>query len=108
MVIIDRYDQFFNYIYPLACNMSHKHKVMKEELIHALINQYRLFHDAAKTNQKSKLYLADSNLAFIKEILRMMVDPSRRLMSRRQYETASVRICEAGSMLNSWINRAKG
>lgn len=108
MAIIEKYDHFFNYVYPLAVNMSHKHKILKEEFIHALLTQYKLFHDAAKTNQKSKLFLADSNLAYIKEILRIMVNPQRKLLSRRQYETSSVLICEAGSMLNSWINRAKG
>lgn len=108
MAIIETYDRFFEYIYPMACNISHKHRELKQQLQVAILLQYRLFHDAAKTNQKSKLYMADSNIAFIKEILRIMASPKRKLLSRKQYETASVLICEAGAMLGSWISRAKG
>lgn len=108
MAIIDCYDKFFEYVYPIILNMSNKHKFLKDRLADAAVSQYALFHDAAKTNQKSKLYLLDSNIALVKEILRLMVSSRRKLLSRNQYEVASVLLRETGSMVGSWINRAKG
>lgn len=59
MAIIETYDRFFEYIYPIACNMSHKHRELKQQLQSAILLQYRLFHDAAKTSCKRTLRLIE-------------------------------------------------
>lgn len=78
LAIIARYDGGVNYLYPLVNNISHKHRAIKDAMLSAMFEQYRLFHEAAKSNQVSKIYLADAGLAHIKELLRFMADPARK------------------------------
>ena len=105
LLIVEKYDSAFNYLYPIVINISHKHRILRDRLMEAMIEQYRLFYTAAKANQLSRIYEADAGLAYIKEILRQMVNPSRKLISRRQYEVASVHLAETGSMIGGWIGK---
>lgn len=107
LVVAQRYETAVSYLYPLLLNMSHKHRILRDETVSALFTQYRLFHEAAKSKQLSKLYAADAGLAYIKELLRFMADPSRKLVSRRQYEVASVHLAETGAMLGAWIRHSQ-
>jgi hypothetical protein len=91
----------------MLVNVSHKHRVLRDAMLTALFVQYRLFYEAAKSNQVSKIYIADAGLAHIKELLRFMAEPARKLVSRRQYEVASVHLAETGAMLGGWIRHAQ-
>jgi len=107
LAVADRYSQAVNYLYPLLINTSRKHRIVRDALIGALFDQYRLFHEAAKSGQVSRLYAADAGLAHIRELLRFMADPARKLVSRRQHEVASVHLAETGAMLGGWIRHAQ-
>ncbi|MEW5782770.1 MAG: diversity-generating retroelement protein Avd [Pseudomonadota bacterium] len=107
LAIVERYEGAVNYLYPLLLNMSHKHRVLRDAMLTALFEQYRLFYDAAKSSQVSRAYVADAGLAHIKGLLRFMADPARKLVSRRQYEVASVHLAETGAMLGGWIRHAQ-
>lgn len=107
LVVVEKYEVAVNYLYPLLLNISHKHRVLRDSVIAALFGQYRLFYEAAKSSQVSRVYVADAGLAHIKELLRFMADPARKLVSRRQYEVASVRLAETGAMLGGWIRHAQ-
>ena len=107
LVVVRRYEAAVNYLYPLLVNMSHKHRVLRDQMIAALFEQFKLFHEAAKSRQVSRIYAADAGLAYIKELLRFMADPARKLVSRRQYEIASVHLAETGAMLGGWIRHAQ-
>lgn len=101
--IVERYEGAINYLYPILLNVSHKHRVLRDETLKVLLAQVGLFNDAAKSNQVSRLHLADAGLATIRGFLRLMADPSRKLLSRRQYEVAGVHMAETGAMLGGWI-----
>lgn len=105
LVIINKYDSAFNYLYPILLNISHKHRVIRDCAIKAITEQYRLFYTAAKSGQLSRIYEADAGLAYIKELLRQLANPVRKLISRRQYETASVRLSEVGALIGGWIRQ---
>ena len=107
LAIAERFSVGVNYLYPLVLNVSRKHRIVRDALIAAMFDQQRLFYEAAKSGQASRLYVADAGLAHIKELLRFMSDPSRRLMSRRQYEIASVHLAETGNMLGGWIRHVQ-
>ena len=107
LAIVQRYDGAVNYLYPLLINMSHKHRVLRDSMIAALFEQYRLFYEAAKSNQVSRVYIADAGLAHLKDLLRFMADPARKLVSRRQYEVASIHLAETGAMLGGWIRHVQ-
>ena len=89
LLMIENFDRFANYIYPIASNFSHKHRMLKEKLLNSILEQYRLFYEAIMSNQISKFYIADSGISFIKSFLRFASNNSRKLISLRQYEFAS-------------------
>jgi hypothetical protein len=107
LAIAERFSVGLNYLYPLLLNVSRKHRIVRDALISAMFDQQRLFYEAAKSGQASKVYIADAGLAHIKELLRFMAEPSRKLVSRRQYEVASVHFAETGNMLGGWIRHAQ-
>ena len=107
MAVVQRFDGFVNYLYPMLTNTNRVHRVLRDTAIAAVFEQYRLFHAAGKSNQISRVYEADAGLAFLKELLRFMASPERKLVSRRQYEVASVHLAETGAMLGAWAKTAQ-
>lgn len=105
LAIIEKYEDFSNYIYLVLQNVPRKHGVLKEKVIHLVFEQVELFYKAIKSNQKSRLYDADANLASIRFYLRFLANENRKLISQKQHQTASVKLAEVGKMLNSWINK---
>ena len=89
LAIVQRYDGAVNYLYPLLINMSHKHRVLRDSMIAALFEQYRLFYEAAKSNQVSRVYIADAGLAHLKDLLRLRGEsnPQAWRQSRRDGRT---------------------
>lgn len=105
LIIIEKYDEFVNYVYPVLQNIARKHGILKEKTINSIFEQIELFYKAIKSNQKSKLYEADANLAIIRYYLRFLADKNRKLISQHQHQVASIKISEVGRILNSWINK---
>lgn len=103
LIIIEKYEEFLNYIYPVLQNIERKHGVVKEKIIQTIFSQPQIFYQAIKSNSKSKLYDADANLALIRFYLRFLADKNRKLISQHQHQVASLKIAEVGKILNSWI-----
>ena len=105
LVIIEKYEDFANYIYLVLQNVPRKHGVLKEIIIHLVFEQVELFYKAIKSNQKSRLYEADANLASIRFYLRFLADEKRKLISQKQHQVSSIKIAEVGKMLHSWLSK---
>lgn len=105
LIIIEKYEDFTNYIYLVLQNIPRKHGILKERAINLIFKQAELFYVAIKSTQKSKLYEADANLASIRFYLRFLANENRKLISQKQHQTASIKLAEVGKMLNSWINK---
>jgi hypothetical protein len=105
LVIIEKYDGFINYIYPVVQNMERKHGTVKAMIIQSIFIQTELFYKALKSDQKSKLHEADANLATIRYWLRFMANDKRRFISQHQHQVASIKIDEVGKVLGTWIKR---
>lgn len=105
LIIIEKYESFLNYIYPHLQHIPRKHGILKERIILIVFEQTELFYKAIKSNQKSKLYEADANLASIRYYLRFLADEKRKLISQKQHNTAGVKLAEVGKILNSWIKK---
>lgn len=103
LVIIEKYDEFIEYIYPALQNVDRKHGVIKEESLKLIFNQVELFYKAIKSNQVSKLYEADALLAVIRHRLRFLADPKRKLLSQKQHQYASIKLSEVGKILGSML-----
>ena len=61
LIIIEKYEAFLNYIYPIAQNMPRKHGALRDLVLRTAISQVDLFYRAVKSSQKSKLYEADTD-----------------------------------------------
>jgi hypothetical protein len=103
LIIIERYDGFVNYIYPILQNIERKHGTVKEMITQSVFIQVELFYKALKSDQKSKLHEADANLATIRYWLRFMAEDKRRFISKQQHQTALIKIDEVGKILGTWI-----
>lgn len=103
--IIEKYGTFFRYIYPMLINMGGKHRVIRDRTLDQVIFQIGLFNDAAKSNQINKLYLADSGLSTIRDLLRILSDQNIKLLSLKQYGVSTSILAEVGSMLGEWIRK---
>uniref|UniRef100_UPI004048AFDA diversity-generating retroelement protein Avd n=1 Tax=Aliarcobacter sp. TaxID=2321116 RepID=UPI004048AFDA len=105
LIIIEKYEDFTNYVYLILQNIPKKHGVLKEKIIQIVFEQVELFYKALKSNQKSRLYEADANLASIRFYLRFLANEKRKLISQNQHQTASIKLAEVGKILHSWISK---
>ena len=108
MAIMEKYERFINYMYPIAQSLPRKHGVARDMFLKCLFGQAALFYDAGKSNQVSKIYIADAGLAHLRFWLRFLVMPSTRGISTHQHQVSLMMLAEVGSMLGSWIAKRKG
>jgi hypothetical protein len=107
MLIIEKYETVINYLYPIAQNIARKHGVAKSMFIDCLLGQVKLFTEAGKSNQVSRLYIADAGLSHLRFWLRFLSAAPVRSISIHQIETAQVLIAEVGRVLGAWIGKQK-
>lgn len=104
----EKYGEFFLYLYPILIKKGGDNKVMKDETLKLMIGMHKLLNDAGKSRQLSKLYLADSAIATIRDHLKIMAFPKIGLLSQHQYGVASLKLAEVGNMIGKWIKNKKG
>jgi hypothetical protein len=106
--IIEKYEDFVNYIYPICINIPKGgHMTLRNKITECIFNQIELFIQAGKSNQISKLYLADSGISLLKFYLRFISNPSRKIISQNQYKVASLHLYEVETLLIEWIKSMK-
>lgn len=74
LIIIEKYEEFVNYIYPAVQSVDRKHGYVKQKFMDTIFQQVDIFYKAIKSNQKSRLYEADGNLATIRFYLRFFAN----------------------------------
>ncbi len=107
LAIVERFEQFVDYIYPILLGVRRAHYVVRDGAISALLTQVSLFNEAGKSTSVSKLYAADANLALLRFYLRFLASPKRKLISQHQHQVAAIQLAETGKMLGAWIARAQ-
>ncbi len=107
LAIVERYEQFIDYTYPILLGVPRAHHVVRDRVIGSVFKQVALFNDAGKAGTVSKLYAADAGLASLRFALRFLASPHRRLISRHQHQTAAIHLAESGRMLGAWIKRVQ-
>lgn len=107
MIIVKKFDQFANYMYPIVQRAPRQHGALRNKMLDAIFEQVDLFMKAGKSGQKSKLYACDAGLSYIRYLLRFASHKDRRLVSLNQHEIALIKISEVGAMLNAWIKKLR-
>lgn len=105
MLIVEKYERVMNYLYPIFQSIPNKHSVLRTIAIEHLHKFPGLIYSAAKSNQISKLYLADSHLAELRMFLRRIVHIHH--MTLKQQKTTMILIGTVGKLLGFWISRVK-
>jgi len=103
LVLVEKYDVFLNYFYPIVQNIPRKHGVLKERMTRLMFEEVELLYKAVKSDSKTKVYEADAALAVLRHHLRFMADTTRRLISQKQHQVASVHLAEVGKMIGQII-----
>jgi len=107
LAIVDKYETVIAYLYPIAQNIPRRHGVAKEMFTRALLGQAQMFIEAGKSNQISRLYIADAGLAHLRFWLRFLLSLNDRVITPHQCETALVLIAEVGKIMGAWIVKQK-
>jgi hypothetical protein len=107
LAIVEKYEDVVNYLYPVIRSIDRGHAVARELFLRALLEQARLFIEAGKSSQVSKLYAADAGLAWLRFQLRFLAHPARRLITPKNHKVASEHLAEVGRLLGAWIKKAK-
>lgn len=108
LAIVEKFEQFIEYLYPILQNVPRKHGVARDTVLAAMFGQVELLISAGKSRQASRLYAADANLALLRFWLRFMAHPTRKLVTPHQHRVAAVKVAEVGKMLGAWIKTVKG
>ena len=105
MAIVEKYERVIAYLYPIAQSVPRKHGVARDMFLSCLLGNPELLIQAGKSNQVSKIYVADGGLANLRFWMRFL--SNIRCMTPHQLQTAQILVAEVGSMVNSWIKRRK-
>jgi hypothetical protein len=105
MAIVEKYERVISYLYPIAQSVPRKHGVARDMFLQCLLSVPDTLVQAGKSNQVSKLYAADAQLAYLRFWMRFLV--KNRCMTIHQHQTSQVLLAEVGGMVNAWIKRKK-
>jgi len=103
LVLIEKYDVFLNYIYPIVQRIPRAHGLLKERVLQLVFEEVVLLYKAVKSPSVSKIYEADATLAVIRHHLRFLADPKRKMISLKQHHVASIQLAEVGKIIGSII-----
>lgn len=104
LLIVQKYETFVDYFYPIVQNIPRQHGVAKEMMLRDILGQVSLFIKAGKSNQISKLYEADAGLSQLRYWLRFCSNKKINIITLNQHRAAEVMLSEVGRILGSWIS----
>jgi hypothetical protein len=105
MVILEKYERVISYLYPIAQSIPRKHGTAREMFLQCLLGAPDTIIQAGKSNQVSKVYAADAQLAHLRYWVRFLT--TIRCVTLHQQQTSQVLIAEVGAMIGAWIKRKK-
>ena len=105
MAIVEKYERVIAYLYPIAQSVPRKHGIARDMFLQCLLGNPELLIQAGKSNQVSKIYVADGGLANLRFWMRFL--STIRCITPHQLQTAQILVAEVGGMVNSWIKRRK-
>lgn len=105
MLIIQKYEKFLNYVYPIVMSISRGHLVLKNVIVETIHKIPSLVYQAIKSENVSKLYNIDSVLSEIRFYLRRMV--FIKALTTKQLDHSLTLLSEVGKILGAWIKNKK-
>lgn len=107
LAIVEKYEAVVNYLYKILRNCPRQHGIARDEMLKGLFAPVPALYAAGKSQQVSRLYAIDADLASIRFWLRFMVHPDRKVITPHQQKVALTHLAEIGRMLGGWIKTLK-
>jgi len=122
LILIEKYDIFLHYIYPVLQDIPKSHGIIKARAIELVFLQPELIYRAIKSDHKSRLNEADAGLASIRHQLRFLSStrnivntldkesgkPIRKigkpLLSKKAEQVSGIHLSEVGKIIGSMLN----
>jgi hypothetical protein len=108
LAIVEKYEAFVRYIYPILQSSPRKHGVLRDVVLAALFVPIGDLYHAARSRQVSRLHAVDAQFATLRSYLRFLVDADIKIISPHQHEVALARLAEPGRMLGAWQKKLRG
>jgi hypothetical protein len=105
LAIVEKYEAFVHYLYPILQRSPRHHGVLRDVVLNALFEPIGGLYHAAKSKQVSRLHAVDAQFATLRSYLRFLVRDSIRIVTPHQQRTALALLAEAGAMLGAWQRR---
>jgi hypothetical protein len=102
LVIVQKYEAFVHYLYPILQSSPRKHGVVRDIVLAALFAPVEGLYRAARSRQVSRLHDVDGQFATLRFHLRFLALPTIRIVSPKQHPIALAMLSEAGKMLGAW------
>jgi hypothetical protein len=96
MAIVEKYERVIAYLYPIAQSVPRKHGIARDMFLQCLLGNPELLIQAGKSNQVSKIYVADGGLANLRFWMRFL--SAIRCITPHQLQTAQILVAEVGVM----------
>jgi len=107
MAIVQKYEDFVKYVYPILQRSPRYHSVLRDTVIAELFAPVGELYHASKSQQVSRLYAIDARFATLRSHLRFLVLPDVRILTRQQHTAALRLLAEPGAMLGAWIRKLR-
>ncbi|MDI1264992.1 MAG: diversity-generating retroelement protein Avd [bacterium] len=107
LAIVEKYEAFVSYLYPILQNAPRRHGVLRDAVLATLFAPIGGLYHAAKSRQVSRLYAVDAEFATLRSHLRFLSNHTIRIVGPKQHEVALALLAEPGRMLNAWQRKLK-
>ena|SRR5579872_3338842 len=108
LAIVEKYEAFVHYLYPILQNAPRKHGVLRDVVLAQLFAPIGELYHAARSRQVSRLHAVDAQFATLRAHLRFLVRAEIKIVTPHQHQVALARLAEPGRMLGAWQKRLKG
>ena len=109
LIIIEKYDEFLHYIYPVLQKITRTEGILKEDAIELIFGTPELIYRSIKSPQISKMYDVDIRLSVIRHRIRFLSDDRIKVISEKQSQVSQVKLGEVGRIVGKMIsNQQKG
>ena len=103
LIIMERYDEFFEYTYPIIQSIPRKHGIFKNLILEQIIGMDKHIYKVVKSNQIFKLYELDIELDALRHRLRLCTHNKRRFITNEQHLNLSLKLNVVGKIIGSMI-----
>ena len=107
LAIVEKYEAFVRYLYPILQNSPRRHGVLRDAVLAALFPPIAGLYHAANSKQVSRLYAVDAEFATLRAFLRFLSQASIKIVTPKQHEVALAMLAEPGRMLGAWQRKLR-